>query len=460
MPLAVSRAPMPSSMFRCAGLALFSMVVLALLTPAAAHAQTTTNVVVFSRVMRVNNPRESEVVGTGISTMDPIGLRDCACERWQFEGSVNPPAGTSATQLEWWVGTSPQACASETGRRGGGRGMTTMSTTTCWQLPTDVAPPVPIAAGSASVPFFLDIPARWLVDPINGQCVPPGGSTATTGTLYLTGIVHPPEDMSPSSSFQYSFSRSSPQSPTNVTASAQEGAASIGWSYGTVTVDGGQTVVPSNIRAFWVLCLPNTLGPLPGSDAGLMCEGISMLDAGADASTDASTDAATDDATDDAGAEAGAEDAAMDAGVGMSVDAGDGGGGASACTVNELPAGFDPNNETQFRRFACAGPLPTSSLSTTIEGLNNGIGYRFVVVAQDNAGNRSLPSALSDCTVPELTTDFWEHYRNSGGRASGGFCAVRPGVVGACGFFAVAGGALAAMLVTRRQKSRRGRDTQ
>jgi len=61
--------------------------------------------------------------------------------------------------------------------------------------------------------------------------------------------------------------------------------------------------------------------------------------------------------------------------------------------------------------------------SQRIGGLQNGIPYEFAVVAIDKVGNPSKVSALQ-LIYPTADEDAYNHYRDAGGKATGGFCAV------------------------------------
>ena len=73
-------------------------------------------------------------------------------------------------------------------------------------------------------------------------------------------------------------------------------------------------------------------------------------------------------------------------------------------------------------RFVCSSTL-TSAGSAEIGGLNNGVKYRFYVVAFDLHGNASSPVLLGEAT-PLLAEDLWERYKRAGGPATGGYCNV------------------------------------
>jgi hypothetical protein len=60
----------------------------------------------------------------------------------------------------------------------------------------------------------------------------------------------------------------------------------------------------------------------------------------------------------------------------------------------------------------------------TVKGLKNQVTYNVAVSAVDGYGNVGPPSALA-CDYPAPVNDFWDSYRNAGGGAGGGFCALQ-----------------------------------
>jgi hypothetical protein len=166
------------------------------------------------------------------------------------------------------------------------------------------------------------------------------------------------------------------------------------------------------------------LAPVTPSDAG--------VDVGADAGADGGESnggEASDDggAATDGGPEAGASDAGIDLGadsaaadtattdlsadLGTSADTGSSGG----------ISGLDP-------AYVCSGVLQGDG-NAKITGLENGVNYRFYVVAFDLHGNATGAVLLGEAT-PILSVDLWELYKRSGGKAEGGYCSTA-GPVGA-----------------------------
>jgi hypothetical protein len=89
-----------------------------------------------------------------------------------------------------------------------------------------------------------------------------------------------------------------------------------------------------------------------------------------------------------------------------------------------------------------------------LSGLTNGNMYTVAVSAVDLFGNPGPPSTEA-CATPEPVDDFWKLYREAGGQAGGGFCALE--VVGSragssAALFAVG---LVGLAATRRRRRRR-----
>lgn len=147
----------------------------------------------------------------------------------------------------------------------------------------------------------------------------------------------------------------------------------------------------------------------------------------------------------------GGVDGGIDADAGVDPDAGagdpDAGAPGSACAdVPQELAELDP-------ALLCGTQAaPASSLK--IDGLENGVTYRVVLLVIDRARNVTALDAGSATPAPVI--DFWEDYKAQGGRAKGG-CGVGQAGPGA-GFLLGLGLALWAGAALRRgRRRRRGR---
>jgi hypothetical protein len=91
--------------------------------------------------------------------------------------------------------------------------------------------------------------------------------------------------------------------------------------------------------------------------------------------------------------------------------------------------------------YLCSGLLPPTSNSFRITGLQNGIPYGVGVAAIDKYKNASVITYLKyDSPIP--TVDFYTEYKNLGGAAQGGYCAVAtsgraPGLLAVAGLVVV-----------------------
>lgn len=352
------------------------------LSPADALAQ------VFTMPVRSGSPRESEPGGvTGsLRVTQPVGRRDCANEEWSFV--VNIGGLSTATRLEYWIGVDQMACATAANRYPVASG-----TPRCW--PIQQTPSLTYLNPTVPLSYTVRVRSAYLLAPLTGNCSDLQTTQGNVGTNYLTLLASPPSDNNIVATYAISYDIEPPQTPTDVTLSPGEGAVITRWTYTgttstttttTTTTDGGATTssVPRDLQGFWLLCDP------PPSRAA--------SDAGA---------------------------SGTDASVGLDVET-DGEGATGTCGT----AGFenlDPNDEAQFERYRCSDLLGATATRGSAVGLQNGVSYRVAVVAQDLAGNRSALGLATTCVRPQPVTDFWEHYRASGGAAEPLGCATRPG---------------------------------
>jgi hypothetical protein len=119
------------------------------------------------------------------------------------------------------------------------------------------------------------------------------------------------------------------------------------------------------------------------------------------------------------------------------------GGGQNCDSSSVVPNELPPN------AFLC-GSTRGATASMETERLENGVSYTVAIAARDNFKNRGSLSATA-CNTPQVVTDFFEAYRNAGGKAGGGFCAIHASpsrsLVGAL--------AVAALALVARRRSRR-----
>jgi hypothetical protein len=91
---------------------------------------------------------------------------------------------------------------------------------------------------------------------------------------------------------------------------------------------------------------------------------------------------------------------------------------------------LDVTNDSVLAEYSAQCGLAADTVLTnnrvSLTGLRMGQVYRYGVVAEDLAGNRSVVAVASTCVGPGAYTDFWESYRSSGGTAQPG-CHTTPG---------------------------------
>ena len=105
--------------------------------------------------------------------------------------------------------------------------------------------------------------------------------------------------------------------------------------------------------------------------------------------------------------------------------------------------------------YLCSNRLSPSQLNTRLRILQNGIPYTVGVAAVDNSGNIS-PIMSGFVQKPVPTIDFYQAYRDAGGKSPGGYCSLAGrhvqigaiSVLAGCGF-------LALMIFRRRRRAGR-----
>jgi hypothetical protein len=91
---------------------------------------------------------------------------------------------------------------------------------------------------------------------------------------------------------------------------------------------------------------------------------------------------------------------------------------SSAAGISTIPS--------QYQVVTLAGE---SNGTAKITGLVDGVTYNVAVAAVDNSGNVG-PASAQECDYPAPVNDFWDLYRDAGGGAGGGFCALGGPTVG------------------------------
>lgn len=263
------------------------------------------------------------------------------------------------------------------------------------------------------------IPVNRVVDPETGACTE--ARDTSTFHLFMTA-----EKNSTVASYPIDFDTKPPGVPTITSVKGGEAAVIVYWErpenddedidfYNVLCEMGGAAPdVSSASKAEWTTTLEvcgKDITPddvVIDVDAGVEDAGVEdagLEDAGV-------SDAATPDAEilDAEVVDAALPDAEMDAGEGVD------GSTATSC--------FGTLQEGDYPRacFVCGSVGPTVR-DLRINGLPNGVEVNVAVVAVDETRNVSYLSNVETAT-PMPTTDFAEHYSESGGSGEGGFCFV------------------------------------
>lgn len=288
-------------------------------------------------------------------------------------------------QLEVWVGSGTD-CRPPEARR--------PTTATCWQVwkgvPTSTGVTVSLAA--------RDIVSRRKA--ADGVVTGPGTGTiedcewneATTAPLaadiYFMFIDTGSEAQVGGTVWQTKFDLAGPSAPSEVTAGVGDKLLTVKW---TESTDPDKT-------GYQFYC-----DPVPGNkqSTASTSEAIPVRPMNFDSGVGDAGDA-----------EPGELDSSSGAG---------GGGTTGGCSSQVLIEGQEPNPE-----YLCGSASLTAS-SGKITGLENALQYTVAVAAVDHVGNVGKLSNLA-CAAPHPVDDFFKVYRDSGGKAGGGFCTIRDGV--------------------------------
>ncbi len=128
---------------------------------------------------------------------------------------------------------------------------------------------------------------------------------------------------------------------------------------------------------------------------------------------------------------------------------------ANCSSSSVLQPGVSPISPTNLGSYSCGSVSGIIANSGTVGGLVNNFNYVVAIAAYDQVGNVGVLSQ-NTCGTPVNVTDFFELYKQAGGKAGGGICSVsftenpaRTGIV-------FVGSVLALMGAARRIRRRRG----
>jgi hypothetical protein len=409
------------------------------------------------------------------SNLNPQGVSFSDCEDdMTLQFSVVLSGFTGQQNMQIWASRTGD-CTQQADRGIG------VSAATCWQLSTGLTGPV-ISSPSTSQ---WNLRVQDIIGPQNNPPFPPSvvnaetSAACTTQATFLAEtitIFFVPLDTSGNLSgtaYQYPLPVDlvGPPAPVGVSENVGNTLMNVTW-----TANSDSDTIGYDLF----------IDPIPGmEDAGASMAGgthqeLVCPDSGTSES-DAADDAEPDGAPGDGGD--GGTSAPMDAGCHMVTVANTTGGSAGSCgdqlleesTVQDSGAVIEDSDGATDAGTIVSGPggisdVPDANLlgaqngggatiadksagQYTITGLTNGVKYHVVVAAVDAFGNVG-PSSNEVCDLPAPTQDFWQTYKNDGGGAGGGFCALEAPGARVPSSLAGAGLVVTAVALFRRRRRR------
>jgi hypothetical protein len=342
-------------------------------------------------------------------TLNPeaVNLQDCLDEQ-QIRFTLQMAGFEANGSVQRWAANNGVDCSAPTTRSGGFQ--------QCWQLGGNL----PLSQN-----VNADIPVRAI---ISGALTPatPDSSAAICGKVDLTTISVQFLYFSPGNPSQAASAKAisviadtiGPDPPGGLTALPGNTRISVSWASisggdtgdsGTAATSGGGLTSLTGVKVY---CDPATGAAATSTPAAPVCETVSN-DGGA------TTVDAGDGGTATTTVDAGTSTVCSDGGTSTTAP-------ASTCTS---PNFVDPNGGKIFpdaafaAKYECGeitGNSGTTVVASSVAGapLVNGTSYAVAVAATDAYGNAGPLSSVI-CKTPQPTTDFWEDYKNAGGRAGG-----------------------------------------
>jgi hypothetical protein len=282
------------------------------------------------------------------------------------------------------------------------------------------------------------------------------------------------------------YDLSAPAAPTTLSVSAGETRLHLDWQ-GTVTNDTttfrfycdpppGALQADGGVKT---TSLSNHLGTLALGDGGLGFDtgGVTgfggaiglggdfglggTFGTGADTSTSGGTGGSLGTSAGGSGGTSGAGGISDAGGTGGTTGVTDTGGtagttsvGTSCSSTSIIQPGVDPVYPTPLDAYECGSVSGNIANRGTATNLVNNVNYVVAVSAVDLVGNAS-PLSSTACGTPVEVTDFYELYRQAGGKAGGGICSLSRIPNPGSRTFVAALGVLAVIGVGRRVRRRR-----
>ena len=326
--------------------------------------------------------------GGGGTSPGVVSIRACPTDQWTFRAASGDATRTDAPEV--WLARGA-TCAFDP------------ASTDCVQAATVV--PTRDASCDAGVCWTFTIPGGLLVDPQTGSCATRGsGSTAILVRFGAVAAAFPEG--------RIGWDTAPPAAPVSVTVSApSESTLLVGWAYPTATADAGTDADVADADV------------IDAADADVADADVADVTDATDVDdvADASNDVA------DASVAAAPESLRR---YWLLCEAADGvDAGAGTCPSGGF-MNLNVDDDAMLARYAAqcgrgSDAIASTTTSVTLTNLPEGRPYRFAVVAEDLAGNRSTEARATSCASAQRITDFWELYRQRGGTAEPG-CAATP----------------------------------
>jgi hypothetical protein len=427
-------------------------------TEGRAYAQTT-NTESVTATAQVNPLRlvNGVVQNARPQNLNPTGINFADCNSnmvLQFTVNLNGFQTADNASLLIWAG-KVGPCNSTQARGSGGA-----TAPTCWPVIPNGGSAMTAIVGSATsvLTETYNINVRDIIGPMNTPTInytPQPATVCTTVqqsfaaaslSVWFLPVDGSSVDLGTAYSYPISVDLVGPPSPVGLTESVGDTLFNINWTPNSDSDTAGYDIY---------------IDPLPGGAAD--ASATSTTDAAQlelicpDAATTFTATTSDDDAADGA-------DSDVDATVSPSTSSGGGcyyvpvgnapaAGASATCTTTVFSSGLEfdagiitevdeAGNTTTESGNGGISTVPSADLvginagftvasptasQYTITGLTNFVTYHVTVAAVDGSGNIG-PPAGEVCDYPAPVNDFWTNYRNAGGLAGGGFCAL--GAVG------------------------------
>jgi hypothetical protein len=387
------------------------------------------------------------------------------------------------TTLQVWAGNSGIDCTQVSER-------TNTGTAECWQVynaPATISPTTIqissidiVARNTPNVVTPIGYPTACNLNGVNSTNSPPNGQQLTLTFMLVTSgtsFVGTPQQWT-----DIGYDTAPPSEATNVQAGAGETRVHLTWT----------DAVESDIRSYNFYCDPPPGSVVaPGADAGLTTQGPplgtlddvgsggSLIGTGGDPGLGFGGSLLSSGGTTGFGgsllgtgggslisaggsffSNGGAGGTGGDTGSGGLIGVGVSSGGttqtlASCSSTSALQEGQSPvDPDKPLSQYACGSVTGTIANNGTVSHLINNVSYTFAVAAVDQVGNVGVLSQ-NTCGTPINVTDFFELYKDAGGRAGGGICSLSFANNPARSGILFVGSMLALAAVTRRARRRR-----